>query len=193
MLKKVFIVIAIIIIAILGVATLQPDEYRVERSTTIQAPADIVFTQINDFHKWQAWSPWAKMDPNAKFTFEGSESGVGAIHTWDGDKNIGAGKMTIIESVPHSLIRIQMDFEKPFKNIAQTEFKFDHQNDQTALTWIITGRSNFFNKIMCVVMNMDKMIGSQFEKGLTDIKAISEAAHQSTTAPATPATPDSAN
>lgn len=190
MLKKVLLVFGIIIVGILALAAVQPDDYKVERSITIQAPADIVFTQVNDFHKWAAWSPWAKMDPQAKFTFEGAENGAGAIHTWDGNKNLGAGKMTIIESNPHSVIKIQLDFEKPMKSTSVADFKFDHQNDQTTLTWTMSGKCNYMCKLMGLFMNMDKMIGGQFDKGLADIKAISEAAHQATAAPATPATPD---
>ena len=190
MLKKVLIVIAIIILGILGLAATRPDTFRVERSITIQAPADIVFMQINDFHKWAAWSPWVKLDPQAKYTFEGAEQGVGAIHTWDSNKNVGTGRMTILESNPHSLIKIRLDFEKPIKNTAETEFKFDYQNDQTTVAWSMNGHSNFISKVMCLFMNMDKMIGSQYEQGLNNIKAIAEAAHQATVAPATPPTPD---
>ena len=190
MLKKVLLVVVIIILGILGFAATRPDTFKVERSITIQAPADIVFNQINNFHKWAAWSPWAKLDPQAKYTFEGAEQGTGAIHTWDGNKEVGTGRMTIVESNPHSLIKIRMEFEKPMKGDSDVEFKFDHQNDQTTVVWSMSGHSNFVGKVMCLFMNMDKMVGGQFEKGLNDIKAISEAAHQATVAPATPPTPD---
>ena len=183
MLKKILIVVVVVILAILGFASTRPDDFKVERSITIQAPADIVFNQINDFHKWTAWSPWAKLDPKAKYAFEGTESGVGAIHSWDGNKDVGTGKMTIVESNPHSSIKIRLDFEKPFKSTSDAEFKFDHQNDQTILTWAMMGKANFISKVMCLFMNMDKMVGGQFEKGLMDIKAISEAAHKAATTP----------
>ena len=190
MLKKILMFLGVIIVGILALAAAQPSEFRVERSTTIQAPADIIFNQVNDFRKWAAWSPWVKLDPNAKYTFEGAEQGAGAVHTWDGNSNLGAGKMTIIESTPHSAIKIQLDFEKPMKSTNSTDFKFDHQNDVTTVTWSMSGKCNYMCKLMGLFMNMDKMIGTQYEKGLTDIKAISEAAHQATVAPATPATPD---
>ncbi len=190
MLKKILLFLAIIIVGILALAAVQPSDYTVERSTIIQAPADIVFNQINDFRKWAAWSPWAKLDPQAQFTFEGAEQGAGAIHTWDGNSKVGKGRMTITESNPHSLINIQLDFEKPMASTSQSSFKFDHQNDQTTVTWSMSGHANYFSKLMCLFMSMDKMVGNQFEKGLSDIKAISEAAYQATSAPATPATPE---
>ncbi len=191
MLKKILIVIAILILAILGVASTQPDDFKVERSISINAPVDIVFNQINDFHNWQAWSPWAKLDPQAKNTHEGAPAGNGAMFSWDGNKDVGAGKMTIVESNPHSIIRIKLDFEKPMKSTSDTVFNFQHQNDNTVVTWTMTGKNSFIGRLMCLFMSMDKMVGGQFERGLLDIKAISEAAKNATEAPATPATPDS--
>lgn len=190
MLKKIVIVVTVIILAILGVAAIQPSDFKVERSININAPVDIVFNQINDFRKWAAWSPWAKLDPQAKNTFEGPEAGTGAMLSWDGNSKVGAGKMTIIESNPHSVIRIKLDFEKPMKSTSDTVFAFQHENDNTTVTWTMSGTNNFIGRVMCLFMSMEKMVGSQFEKGLQDIKAISEAAKAATEAPATPPTPD---
>lgn len=194
MLKKLSIVLVILVLAIIGLAMTKPNEFKISRSITIHAPVDIVYTQINNFHKWQAWSPWAKLDPQAKTTFEGPDDGVGATMAWDGNNSVGAGKMTITESNPHSVIKMLAAFERPMKTTNEVEFAFQHQNDETTVAWTMTGQANFTSKLMQVFMDMDKLVGRDFEKGLQDIKAISEAAQSATEtvneAPATPATLD---
>src|SRR6266576_6251810 len=110
MFKKILIGLAVILVAFLIIVALQPAEYRVVRSATVSAPPDVVFAQINDFHKWEAWSPWAKLDPAMKTTFEGAPAGAGAIYAWTGDKKVGEGRMTLTESQPNDLVRIKLDF-----------------------------------------------------------------------------------
>ncbi|MDB6015704.1 MAG: polyketide cyclase [Pedosphaera sp.] len=176
MLIKILLVLAVIVIAFLIVVTLQPAEYRVVRSTTISAPPAAVFAQVNDFHNWEAWSPWAKLDPAAKNTFAGAPAGVGAIFSWDGNSKVGAGQMTLADSQPDSLIKIKLDFIKPFPSTAIAEFTFKPEGNQTAVTWAMSGQKNFMSKAFCLFMNMDKMLGGEFEKGLANLKSVTETA-----------------
>src|SRR3954468_3377322 len=144
MLKKILIgiatVVAIVIVGFLLAVSMQPNEFRISRSAKMAAPPSAVFAQVNDFHSWDAWSPWAKLDPNAKVTFEGPTSGDGATFTWSGNDKVGVGRQTITESVPDELIRIKLEFEKPFKATSTAEFTFKPQADQTLVTWSMFGK-----------------------------------------------------
>jgi len=176
MLIKVLIVVAVIIVVLIVIVALQPKEYRVARSTTMSVPPLAAFAQVNDFHKWEAWNPWGKIDPAMKQTYEGAPAGTDAVYTWIGNKEVGEGRMTIIESRPSDLIRIKMEFFKPFAGISTAEFTFKPESKQTAVTWSMSGDKNFMAKAIHLFMNMDKMIGGQFEKGLAEMKSIVEAA-----------------
>jgi len=131
---------------------------------------------VNDFHNWEAWSPWAKLDPAAKATFEGPSTGTGAIFKWVGNKEVGEGSMTITESRPSDLIRIKLEFLRPFEATNSAEFTFKPEGNRTAVTWSMEGKNNFIAKAVCLFMNMDKMVGGQFEQGLAQMKAVVEAA-----------------
>ena len=174
MLKIILIAIAVIIVVFVIVVAMRPADFKVERSATIAAPPAVVFEHINDLHKWQKWSPWAKADPEAKTTFEGPPAGVGAMFSWDGKKT-GAGKMINIESVPDQLVRYRLEFKKPFEATNTATFSLKPAGPQTFVTWKMTGRNNFFFKVFSVFMDCDKMIGGDFEKGLADLKIIAEA------------------
>lgn len=174
--KKVIIVIVGVLSALLLLVALQPSDFRVERSITVAAPAAVVFAEVNDFHRWEAWSPWAKMDPAMKQTYEGAPAGVGAVYSWVGNGQVGEGRMTILESKPGELVRINLEFFKPFAATNTATFVFTPTGDQTTVTWSMTGKNNFVGKAMCLVMSMDKMVGGEFEKGLADIKSLAEAA-----------------
>lgn len=176
MIKKILIGLVVVIAILVVVILLQPATYQVERSTTINAPANVVFAQVNDFHKWNAWSPWAKLDPAMKQTFEGAPAGTGAVYTWVGNKEVGEGRMAITESHPSDLVRIKLDFLKPFAASSTTDFTFTPQGNQTLVKWKMTGDNNFMSKAFHLVMNMDKMIGGDFEKGLAQMKVVAEAA-----------------
>jgi hypothetical protein len=179
MLKKVLLVLAAIAVLVAGfliVVALQPSEYRVSRTAVIAAPPPAIFAQVNDFHNWQAWSPWAKLDPSAKATFEGPKAGTGAVFIWAGNDKVGEGRMTLTESRPSETIRIRLDFIKPMEGTSNVEFAFKAQDDRTAVTWTMTGRNNFIAKAICMFMNVDKMIGGDFEKGLASLKAVVEGA-----------------
>jgi uncharacterized protein YndB with AHSA1/START domain len=168
------ILIALVAIVVAFVA-LQPSDYRIVRSATIAAPASNVFAQVNDFHKWDAWSPWAKLDPNAKTTFEGPSAGEGAVFAWAGNSQIGEGRMTLTQSRPAELIRIRLDFVQPMAGTSTAEFTFKPEGDRTAVTWAMFGQNNFVARAICLFMNQDKMVGGYFEKGLVNLKAVAEA------------------
>ena len=173
MLYTILIVVAVVIAAFLLIAAMQPAEFRVARSATVAAPAPTVFNQINDFHNWEAWSPWAKLDPNAKNTYSCAASGVGALFAWAGNNKVGEGRMSIVESQPSNLIRIKLNFEKPFKAENLAEFTLESQGQQTQVTWAMTGKRNFLMKAMGLFMNCEKMIGPCFEKGLANLNQVS--------------------
>ena len=176
MIKKIFIAVAAVFVVFLIVVALQPSEFRVERSTTISAPAAAVFAHVNNFHQWEAWSPWAKLDPAAKNSFEGPPAGMGAIFRWAGNNEVGEGSMTITESRPSDLITIKLEFLKPFAATSTAEFTFKPEGNQTAVTWSMFGTNNFIAKAFCLFNSMDKMVGGQFETGLAQMKSVAEAA-----------------
>ena len=179
MLKKILIAIAVIIVVFLIIVALQPADFRVTRSANVSAPQVAVFDQVNDLHKWEAWNPWGKIDPAMKESYEGAPAGTGAVYKWAGNNQVGEGKMTITESRPNDLVRIKLEFLKPFASTADTEFTFKPQGNQTGVTWSMSGKNSFIAKAMCLFMSMDKMVGGQFERGLADMKAIVEAANKS--------------
>ena len=174
MLKKVLIALAAIVAIFLIVVALQAADFRVERTATIAAPQADVFAQVNDFHKWDAWSPWAKLDPDAKVTFEGPQSGQGTVMAWAGNDKVGEGKMILIESKPNEALKIKVDFVKPFEGTANSSFTFKPDGNQTPVTWSMEGHHNFIEKAFCLVTNGKEMIGDDLEKGLAQLKTVAE-------------------
>lgn len=165
---------AVLLAILCIVIAVQPGDFRVSRSMTMNAPPEAVFAEVNDFHRWEAWSPWAKMDPDAKATYEGPSSGVGSVFHWDGDANVGAGNMTIVESKPSERIGIKLEFIRPFAGTSDTEFTFKPEGNGTTITWTMSGKNNFVAKAIGLVIDCDTMIGGEFEKGLANIKSIVE-------------------
>jgi len=159
---------------LLVVIAMQPSDFRVQRTISMSAPASAVFEQVNDFHQWEAWSPWAKMDPNAKNTFEGPTSGTGSIFRWDGNGDVGAGSMTILESEPSDRVRIKLDFIRPFEGTNDVNFTLKPEGDQTAVTWSMAGKNNFMTKAIGLVMDCEKLVGDQYDQGLANLKEIVE-------------------
>jgi len=174
MLKKVLIALLAIIVALAVIIAMQPAEFRVSRSTTIAAPAATVFEQVNDFHKWDAWSPWARLDPAMKKSHEGAPAGVGAMYSWSGNDQVGEGRMILTESRPSERIRIKLEFLKPFAATNTAEFDFKADGNQTLVTWSMFGTNNFMAKAFGLVMNLDKVVGGDFEKGLAHLKSVTE-------------------
>lgn len=183
-------VVAALILVLLIVVALQPSTFRVERATTIDAPPAAVFAEVNDFHRWEAWSPWAKLDPKAENTFEGPAAGTGAIFRWKGNADVGAGSMTITESKPGELVRIRLEFLEPMPGTSTADFSFVPTGTGTTVTWAMYGENNFIGRFFCLLMDMDKMVGGQFEQGLTGIRRVVEAKAPAPASPApVPATP----
>ncbi|MGH7303763.1 MAG: SRPBCC family protein [Candidatus Rokuibacteriota bacterium] len=167
--------VALVVGVLAVIVALQPSEFRIERSATIAAPAPAVFAQVNDFHNWEAWSPWAKLDPAARNTFEGPRAGQGAAFAWAGNSQVGEGRMTITESRPSELVRIKLEFLKPFEATNTAEFTFKPQGERTVVTWSMYGDHNFVGRAVGLFVNMDKALGGEFEKGLASMKSVAEA------------------
>jgi uncharacterized protein YndB with AHSA1/START domain len=175
MLMPILIGLAVVVVVFVIVVATRPDDFRVTRSATIAAPPAAVFEQVNDFHKWDAWSPWAKIDPACKNAFEGAAAGKGAMFAWDGNKKVGAGRMTVTDSQRPELIRINLEFLRPFKASNTTEFTFNPAGKGTTVTWNMSGKNNFMSKAFGLFVNCDNLVGKDFEKGLASLKAIVEA------------------
>jgi hypothetical protein len=176
MLKKILIgVIALIVLLVIVIAT-RPADFKIERSATVAAPPAVVFAQVNDFHAWPAWSPWEKLDPGMKRTHSGAPSGVGALYAWEGNDDVGEGRMTIEKSVEPSIVGIKLEFIKPFAATNATTFTFTPDGPGTKVTWAMEGKNNFAAKAASLFMDMDQLVGGDFERGLAAMKAVSEGA-----------------
>lgn len=174
MLIPILAVLVLIVVAAALYVSTQPDEFRISRKATIAAPPAAVFPHVNDLHLWEAWSPWAKMDPQCVNTFEGPAAGQGAIFRWSGNNKVGAGAMTITESRPGELVRIKLEFLKPFKATNTVEFTFQAEGGQTVVSWSMFGENKTVGKLIGLVMNCEKMIGGQYEQGLAQMKSVVE-------------------
>jgi uncharacterized protein YndB with AHSA1/START domain len=172
--KKILMGLVLVLAAFAVVVAMQPSDMRISRSATVDAPPDAVFAQVNDFHNWRAWSPWEKLDPNLQRSYSGAESGEGAVYHWSGNDEVGEGRMTIEESRPNELVHIRLEFVKPFAVTNAAEFTFAPQGEGTAVTWTMTGEKNFIVKGMGLFMDMDSLIGADFEKGLAQLKDVVE-------------------
>ena len=176
MLKWILGAVAAVIAAFLIVVALQPSDFRIERSAAMRAPATAAFAQVNDFQNWRAWSPWEKVDPALKRSYEGPRSGIGASYAWIGNNDVGEGRMTITESRPGEMVRIRLEFFKPFAAVNTAEFSFKPVGENTSVTWSMAGRNSFLSKAICLFVNMDSMVGGMFEQGLAQMKSVVETA-----------------
>jgi len=167
--------LAILVVLILIIVATRPSDFHVTRSATIAAPTEQVFPQVNELRNWEAWNPWGKLDPNCKMTYQGPPAGVGASYAWAGNSKVGEGRSTITESQSNERVRFRLEFAKPMKATHAAEFTFRPEGDQTVVTWTMSGRNNFVGKVFGLVVNCDKMIGGQFEKGLARMKSLAEA------------------
>ena len=174
MIKLIGLAIVLVIAAVLIYAATRPDAFRVERAASVKAPPEKIFALINDLHGWAAWSPYEKKDPAMKRTFSGATSGKGAVYEWDGNKNVGRGRMEITDTAAPAKIVIKLDFFEPFEGHNTAEFSMEGKGDATNVTWAMYGPANFVSKLMGVFFNMDKMIGTDFEAGLANLKTIAE-------------------
>lgn len=174
MFTSIIIIILLIIAGVLIYAAMRPGTFPIARSVSIKAPQEKVFALINDLHQWERWSPWEKADPDVKRTYNNVASGKGARYEWEGDKNVGQGRMEITESIPYSKIVLKLDFIKPFEGHNTVEFLLTMQGENTIVTQTMYGENNFMSKLMGVVFNPEKMIGDKYEEGLNSLKAIAE-------------------
>jgi uncharacterized protein YndB with AHSA1/START domain len=168
------VVLAIAVAVVLILAATKPDTFSVRRAATVKASPERIFSLINDFHQWRSWSPWEHKDPAMKRTYSGADSGKGAVYAWDGNKNVGSGRMEILEASLPSKIVIKLDFFAPFEAHNTAEFTMLPQGDATNLTWVMHGPLVFMAKVMHVFIDMDKMIGKDFEAGLANLKKLTE-------------------
>lgn len=174
MLRKTALVVAFLVAAVLLYALTRPDTLHVERSVTVNAPPEKIYPLINDYRNWSAWSPYEKKDPAMKRTFNGPTSGKGAVYAWDGDKNVGKGRMEIVDTSPSSKITIKLDFERPFEANNVVNFTIQPTPTGSNVTWAMDGPMPCISKLMSVFINMDTMIGKDFEAGLANLKTVAE-------------------
>ena len=167
-------VVLLIVGVVLANAAAKPDTFRVERTMSIKAPPEKIFALIDNFDNWGAWSPWEKKDPAMKRTRSGAASGKGSVYAWDGDKNVGKGRMEIAEASPPSKVTLKLDFEKPFEAHNIVNFTMEPRGDATSVTWAMHGTLPFLAKIVHVFLDMDRMVGQDFEAGLANLKALAE-------------------
>ncbi len=174
MLKIIVIAVLLLVAGLLIYAATKPDAFRIERSATIKAPPEKVFALINDFHQWEAWSPWEKIDPAIKRTYRGPGSGAGAVYEWAGNKDIGQGRMEIVESTAASKISLKLDFVTPFEAHNFVDFTLTPQGDSTKVTQAMYGPSPYISKLMTIFFSMEKMVGGKYEEGLANLKSLAE-------------------
>ena len=173
MFKKIIVVISVLILLLLAWAAIQPSTYSVQRSIAIKAPPEKIIPLISDFHQWALWSPWEGLDPAMKRTFSGAPKDLGAVYAWEGNKNVGAGRMEVVSLTP-AKVGIKLDFFVPVKSTSDTAFVLEPQGDTTTVRWTMSGETDFMAKMMNVFISMDSMIGPAFESGLTKMKAAAE-------------------
>jgi uncharacterized protein YndB with AHSA1/START domain len=174
MFKYIVIALVIGIAGILIIAAIRPDTFLVERSTRVKAPPEKIFHYVNDFHQWGVWSPYEKLDPAMKRSFDGAPAGKGAVYEWKGNNKAGQGRMEIVDSANPGRIVIKLDFIEPFEAHNTAAFTFRPTGDNTRVTWSMDGQTPYIGKVMGLFINMDKMIGSDFETGLDNLRAVSE-------------------
>jgi carbon monoxide dehydrogenase subunit G len=174
MFRTIAYVVVALVAAILIYAAIRPDNFTVQRTANIKAPPEKIFPLINDFRRWSSWSPWEKMDPEMKRTFSGSASGKGTAYAWQGNSKVGEGRMEIVDTSPPSKVTIKLDFLKPFEGHNTAEFVLEPKGDSTNVSWTMYGPSPYIAKVMGIFVSMDKMIGKDFETGLSNLKTVAE-------------------
>jgi hypothetical protein len=189
MLKKILIGLAVLVAGFFGYAATQPDNYKVTRKIEIAAPPSTVFSEVNSLKRFGEWSPWEKLDPAMKKSWSGPESGVGSAYAWEGNDKVGQGKMTIASSETDKKVSYNLEFIKPFASTAVTDMTINGAAAPVTVEWTMTGKQNLMGKAMGVFMNMDKMIGKDFENGLSNLKTVAEKAAKDAAAAPPPAVP----
>jgi hypothetical protein len=175
MLNTIAIVAVLLLGALLGVAATRPDTFQVQRATRVNASPAEIFPLINDLRRWSAWSPYERKDPAMKRTYSGAASGPGAVYEWDGNRDIGRGRMEITETSAPSRVTLKLDFIKPFEAHNVVEFTLEARGDATSVTWALHGPASYMSKIMGLFFSVERMVGKDFESGLANLKAVAEA------------------
>ena len=175
MVKTIVIIVIVLVVAVLAYAATKPDTFRIQRSASINAPSEKIFTILSDFYRSESWSPYEKKDPAMKRTFSGAANGKGAVYEFDGNKEVGKGRLTITDTVPPSKVTIALDIVEPFAAHNIVEYTLESVGDATQVTWSMTGQSPYIAKVICLFMDMDRMVGKDFEVGLSNLKAVAEA------------------
>ena len=168
------VLLALAILVVLVLASRKPDTLRVQRAAAIHAPPEKLFALIADFHQWRTWSPYEDRDPNLQRSYSGAASGKGAVYAWEGDKNVGSGRMEILDAPAPRQVVIKLDFLKPFEAHNTAEFTLQPAGDTTTVTWLMHGPAPFMAKLMHVFINMDNMVGKDFATGLANLKRLTE-------------------
>ena len=174
MIKTIAIVAVLLIATVLIFAAFRPDQFRVQRATTVKAPPEKIFPLINDFKRWSAWSPYEKKDPGMQRTYGGAPEGRGATYAWDGDGNVGQGRMEITDAAAPSQVAISLDFTRPFEAHNRVVFSMVPKGEATEVVWDMQGPANYVSKLLGIFINMDRMVGADFEAGLANLKALAE-------------------
>jgi uncharacterized protein YndB with AHSA1/START domain len=174
MVKKLLVALAVLVALLVVLIVTRPDSFSLERSATVSAPPAIVYGLVADFHQWEGWSPWAKLDPAMRTTYTGA--GVGATYAWEGNGDVGSGKMTFTDLEAPRRVAITLDFLTPIAATNRTELLLAPEGSGTKVTWRMTGKNGFLSKAAGLVMNMDQLVGKDFEKGLASLKTLAEAA-----------------
>lgn len=175
MLKKILLLAAAAVAVFLAVVATRPSDFKVERSTTVPAPPAVVYAQVSDFGRWAAWSPWEKLDPSMKKEVTGTPGAVGHSYHWVGNKDVGEGRMTLVATRPGAGVDIKLEFLEPWKATNATTLATAADGAGTRVTWTMTGTNNFMMKAVTLFMDMDKMVGGDFERGLAGLRSVSEA------------------
>jgi len=171
---KIGLAVLIAVLILLVVVSMQPGIYRVARTTTVAAPPSAVYAQVADFHRWAAWSPWEKLDPEMKRTFSGPDSGPGAAYAWTGNNKVGEGRMTLVSAQPPSSLSIKLEFLRPMSSTSTATFTLVPGGAGTEVTWAMEGSKNFLSKAFFLFASPDKLIGGDFDRGLAQLKSVSE-------------------
>ena len=174
MLKKFALGVLAVLVVILLMAAMKPNSFTLSRSIAITAPPGKIAALITEFHQWQSWSAWERLDPDMRRTFSGATSGKGALYAWKGNKDVGSGRMEIIDAASSARVLVKLDFIEPFATSNVTEFILIPAGSGTSVTWTMSGPMPFVSKLMTVFVSMDKIIGKDFDKGLAQLKAVAE-------------------
>jgi polyketide cyclase/dehydrase/lipid transport protein len=175
MLKKIGLAALAVLALLLIAVAARPTHYKVARSAVVLAPASAVYAQVAEFRRWEKWSPWEKLDPAMQKVYSGTDAAPGATYAWKGNDKVGEGRMTLLDARPGESVAIRLEFVKPFASVCATGFRFSPREAGTDVTWTMEGDNDFLGKAFSLFLDMDKMIGGDFERGLASLKALAEA------------------